>query len=108
MTTSVLMTHTPGELYWHDLQSLKDFALDAPFEWRMAFEQLISKAQVADRVEELEAKIQELQAVVSKASATLEVQLSALDHVLTENDGALSRDDIQAIYDRLSEVNFDL
>lgn len=40
MTTSIL-SHKSNELTGFDIQVLKDFAVDAPWEWRMALEALI-------------------------------------------------------------------
>lgn len=50
MTTSTLKTFTPGGLYGSDVQALKDFALEAPVEWRHAFEELLD---VYEKVEKL-------------------------------------------------------
>lgn len=66
MTTSTLMTYG-GEFNEYDLQVLRDFALEAPFEWRKAFERLIAAAEEEAREEELEAERDELKAKLKKA-----------------------------------------
>ncbi len=47
MTTAVL-SHRCDNLSPFDLQVLKDFALEAPWEWRKAFEALIEIAEAAN------------------------------------------------------------
>lgn len=47
MTTSVL-SHLAGDLHGNDLQTLRDFALDAPWEWQRALNALIDQAEGAE------------------------------------------------------------
>jgi len=46
MTTSIL-SHLSAELHPNDLQTLKDFALDAPWEWQQALRALVEIAEQA-------------------------------------------------------------
>lgn len=67
MTTSVLVAQA-GELLPYDIQVLKDYALDAPWEWRKAFEALIERAEEADTLEaEFEKDVEQLKNVTSAA-----------------------------------------
>lgn len=50
MTTSILMTHTQS-LNGFDLQVLRDYAVEAPWEWRIAFEQLLELATAGQEAE---------------------------------------------------------
>jgi chromosome segregation ATPase len=49
MTTSVLKTFLPGGLCEHDLQTLSDFALEAPLEWRYALQELLTVYEQAEK-----------------------------------------------------------
>ncbi len=51
MTTSVLNTHVRDSLCEHDLAVIRDFALEAPWEWRIALEELVDIATANDKVE---------------------------------------------------------
>ena len=69
MTASIL-SHCSGELTRFDIQVLKDYALEAPWEWRKLFESLIELAEAvggreidevsawAEKVEDLEEKVE--------------------------------------------------
>jgi chromatin segregation and condensation protein Rec8/ScpA/Scc1 (kleisin family) len=86
-TTSVLMTH--GRYFNnHDLQVLRDYALEAPWEWRMLFEQLADAAEDAEDVEDAE----ELQAKVEAYEAQLKSAKERLDEIHAELDGLIPVD----------------
>ncbi len=60
MTTSIL-NPCAGHLHGNDLQAVRDFALEAPYEWRKALEGLCDVAEEQKDVESLEADIGYLQ-----------------------------------------------
>ena len=67
MTTSVL-SHCSGDLSGHDIQVLKDHAIEAPWEWRKALEALIEASQEADeRVDKLDEAEARAEAVCTAA-----------------------------------------
>lgn len=72
MTTSVLLTSTPHTLNDNDLQTLRDYALEAPWEWRMAFEQLLELAELGFEVEDHIAQIENYEEAFDDAKKTIE------------------------------------
>jgi hypothetical protein len=66
VTTSVLMSHV-GYLNDHDLQVLRDFALEAPDPWRNALNNLISAADELYREQELKEEVDELAGALLRA-----------------------------------------
>lgn len=58
-TTSRLSTHA-FELTANDLQVLKDYALEAPHEWRLLLERLIEVAEDEHDYDELDIELQDL------------------------------------------------
>lgn len=91
MTTSVLTTHIPGSLLEKDLQVLRDYALDAPYEWRMAFDELIemaehwfSTADELERIEKFKAAVKNVNLDVLKFVDTIETK--SAENKLTKGD----------------------
>lgn len=48
MTTSSILSPCAGNLTGHEVQALRDFALEAPYEWRKLFEELADLVEAAD------------------------------------------------------------
>jgi rRNA maturation endonuclease Nob1 len=106
MTTSVLMTHTRGYLSEADLQVVKDYAIEAPWEWRIALEKLVEIAEKSDKAEtaanEATASAEitkqahmELQAAVKAASDKMLRYVEKLE--LGRQSGNLTKGDIDVI-----------
>src|SRR6266571_5024209 len=89
MTTSILNTHTRGCLTDFDLQVLRDYALEAPWEWRMVLEQLIEDAKTAERVEESEDTVIELRDALKDHSDELEKRVVAFEVAVAEASRSL-------------------
>lgn len=77
MTTAVLKTFVPGGLYDHDIQTLKDFAIEAPYEWRCALQELISTYEIADKAVEEKKVAEELAKEKVEELKTLEEAFKA-------------------------------
>ena len=106
MTTSIL-SHMAGELRPNDLQTVRDFALEAPWEWRKALEALCDDSEAleaigmtVDEVHELEEKglkVEELEGEVERLREELEVAeknvkdlKEAAEAVLAAEEGPVS------------------
>lgn len=113
MTTSLLHTHG-RYLNDHDLQALRDYALEAPFAWRMALEQLIQYAEEGKEADKYEAERDEARARVRETRKTLDVLNGTLDQLIPgENtEGAKNMDvyapalrlNLQAVYANYAEL----
>lgn len=68
MTTSIL-SPLSNELRGIDLQTLRDFALEAPYEWRKAFESLIEAAENDRDVDEVKNDLTDELVVLREACA---------------------------------------
>jgi hypothetical protein len=90
------MSHV-GYLNDHDLQVLRDFALEAPDPWRNALNHLISAADELYREQELQEEVDEL------ASALLSARLAVLK-CAAELTRAKTRDAIDA-FEIIDQVN---
>lgn len=84
MTTSILNTFT-REFSEYDLQVLKDFALEAPYEWRLMFEQLIECANDSRSAQKVEDELNALKDSANKARTRLQVACEELDALIPEN-----------------------
>jgi esterase/lipase len=102
MTTSVLMSHTRG-LTDFDLQVVRDYALEAPWAWRLALEELVECAEQSDKVEdeaqEARAKEQETQEAHKELQAAVKAAMKQmLQHVeKLEKGGNLTKGEIDSI-----------
>ena len=84
MTTSVLTTFVRGaELTGHDLQVIKDYASDAPWEWRCALEGLVERAR--HDPDELIARIDVLEAAAKGVVIGVRAQLQRIQDLSEEN-----------------------
>lgn len=59
MTTSILVQHT-DELNGYDLQVIRDFALEAPWEWRRALSAMADAYESFDELKEAKAALEQL------------------------------------------------
>lgn len=100
MTSSTLLTHGKY-LNDHDLQVLRDYALEAPFEWRMALEQLIEAAHRDRDVEKFEADNENLR-IIMKDSAR-EIEEAIVDFTQTIAN-AKTNEDVQRGIEKLKTV----
>lgn len=113
MTTSLLNTHG-RYLNDHDLQVLRDYALEAPFVWRMALEQLIQYAEEGKEADKYEAERDEARAKVRETRKTLDALNGTLDQLIPgENtEGAKNMDaysptlrlNLQAVHAKYDEL----
>jgi len=83
MTTSIL-SHLSGDLRGVDIQTLKDYALEAPYEWRKLFESIIDILEAVDGMDiddiremsqekaDLEEELEELKESTKEAAESLE------------------------------------
>lgn len=79
MTTSFL-NPVPGD---HNLQALRDFALEAPFEWRKEFEELIELREDAVEVEEIEERLDAVMDLTRDLVESIEEEMKDL-HAATD------------------------
>ncbi len=82
MTTTSILSHLAGELSGQDLQTISDFALDAPWEWRQALESLIDAARRADDLEDAEAEVEDLRAEIETLEEVVEASAKAIHSAL--------------------------
>ena len=89
MTTSRLSTHA-HELTESDLQTLFEFALEAPWEWRKALLALIETARRVDKTDDIQAdldfmlsEVDELQTVVDDSTDAISLALATYGAELT-------------------------
>lgn len=75
--TFPLTTHTRGYLSDHDLDVLRDYALEAPWEWRMALEELVDAAKQHYDSADLLERIDELQDSSTRSIETVRVALES-------------------------------
>lgn len=69
-TTSMLMCQTRS-INDHDLQVLRDFALEAPWNWRVLFETLLEELEEARERENVEQEFDDLTDTVAEARLKL-------------------------------------
>lgn len=67
--TTAFLNPVPGD---HNLQALRDFALEAPFEWRKEFEELIELREDAVEIEEVEERLDAVKDAARDAIKSLE------------------------------------
>lgn len=84
MTTSLLLCQT-RYVNGYDLQVLRDYALEAPWNWRVLFETLLEEVEHARRQEDYEERTEELEALVNETRKKLD-SISAELHALLPND----------------------
>lgn len=100
MTTSLLM-YQGGEFSDFDLQVLRDYALEAPWEWRKAFERLIAAANEEAREEVLEAALTDWKDRALKSREKIIALLEKMPDVVTDKE----RIEVEtAVIERLEEV----
>lgn len=108
MTTSILMNQG-GPLNDHDLQVLRDYAIEAPWEWRKVFERLIAAADEEAREQDLEAQLVDWKTRALKAKDRLNELLAKMPDVVTDKDElTVSRALIERIEEVLAEIAEDL
>lgn len=96
MTTSTL-NPCPGE---HNLQSLRDFALEAPYDWRKQLEELIELKEAGVEVDDIES---DLDSVKDAARGTIKSIKASLADLMKLGEGVtLRREDLD---DYEKEVN---
>ncbi len=91
MTTSVL-SYQYGELNDYDLQVLRDFALEAPWNWRQMFNALL---HIVDQDKDYEAELAALKGIrddAVDAIADIKVGLATLRKAY--NEGAITEADL--------------
>jgi len=86
VTTTILSNHA-SELRGVDLQALRDFALEAPWEWRKVLEALTDLAEAADGLDAED--LAELSAENDRLNKELKEKLEKLEEL--EDSGAFSR-----------------
>jgi hypothetical protein len=79
VTTSKLLSNTP-EINEHDLQVVKDYALEAPWEWRMVLEAMVSIAEKHLYDDDLLGRIDELEAALRVAAMKIENVVIAVNN----------------------------
>jgi hypothetical protein len=85
VTTSVLTTFTRDGLNDHDLQVIRDYALEAPWEWRMALEALVEDGeQYLDEVREHEKLVKEYDTLQDSVKSHIEYLTKCLATFTTE------------------------
>lgn len=109
MTTTTLLTHTLGPLNEHDFQALRDFALEAPWEWRTAFEQLLELAKHGQESEAIEETITDLevqQAEWHKALLTANMDvLKFMEQIETKaRENKLTKGDVDTLCSGVREA----
>lgn len=106
MTTSILQTFTRDGIGDQDLYVIRDFALEAPWEWRLALEQLVEIAFKSDRLEteiekartdaqEIRKEFDELQTAVKLATQKMLRLVEKLE--VGRREGNLTKGDIDNI-----------
>ena len=98
MTTSVLTTQR-GYLTEYDLQVIRDFAIEAPWEWRMALEALVEDA--AEHLEELdehEKLMKDHDALQDSISSHVEYLKTRLEKLTSEMAAASSVGQMRAAF----------
>jgi hypothetical protein len=117
MTTSMLNTHVRDSLCEHDIQVLRDYALEAPWEWRVLFEELADIAEANDKVEkerdaaltlaeESKETCKDLKAAVKNATEKMLKHVVKLEAGRLE--GNLTKGDIDKITEGVREAFEDL
>lgn len=91
MTTSVLMTHTRGYVSDNDLQVIRDFALEAPWEWRVALEGLVQAAVEFDKVADEAEKAKTNERELTEAHRDLERKHAQLKKKIENAIGKMRR-----------------
>jgi hypothetical protein len=87
MTTSVL-TYQSGELNGFDAQVLRDFALEAPWNWKNALEQLVDVAEkvedAVDRAEDAEYRAEDAEYNLADAKTTMKATAGKIQNRIGE------------------------
>jgi len=87
MTTSVL-TYQSGELNGFDAQVLRDFALEAPWNWKNALEQLVDAAEkvedAVDRAEDAEYNLADAKTTMKVAAGKIQNRIGELRKVFEQ------------------------
>jgi hypothetical protein len=73
-----------GELNGYDLQVLRDYALEAPWEWRKTLERLIAAADEEAREEALEGQLVDWKTRALKAKEQITALLAKMPSVVTD------------------------
>jgi hypothetical protein len=98
-----------GPLNDFDLQVLRDYALEAPWEWRVTLERLIEAADEEAREEELEAKLDDWKGRALKARERIIALLEKMPDVVTDKEQiTMDRTLIERLEEVLAEVAEDL
>lgn len=83
MSSFPLQTNTRSQLSDHDLRMLKDYALQAPWEWRMAFDELINCTEQHYDSDDFIDRIDMLEAEQARAVKTIRLKLEVLGKAFT-------------------------
>lgn len=78
MTTAVLMTATRSDLTRYDLDVIRDFAREAPWEWRIALEALVEIAEKYDDQRDYADELDDMTVMVTTGVEKLEGHLIGL------------------------------
>lgn len=106
VTTSVLQTYTRDGIGDHDLQVIRDFALEAPYEWRLALEQLCELAVQSDTLKKETDKARESDKITREVHEELQTAVKGATKKMLQfvekleagrRDSNLSKGDIDTI-----------
>ncbi len=108
MTTSKLNTFT-REFSDFDLQVLKDFALEAPYEWRLMFDQLIECADDSRKIDKVQEELDALKDSANKARMRLQTACEELDRLIPQNFVNITQtytlDELKRLFTSLEELH---
>ena len=102
MTTSLLMTNTREPLCANDLQVIRDFALESPWEWRVALESLVETAEREAGVEELELQVEGMKLDCADLAKELEDKVQGLRK--TYDSGVISNEDLKDFETAIGQI----
>jgi predicted component of type VI protein secretion system len=92
MTTSKLLSHVGG-LNGHDLTVLRDFALEAPWEWRRALDELLDAKETVSEVDALKEELEAAKEELEELRSTMKEQAAALE-VVAKNPTVVGNEDL--------------
>ena len=102
MTTSLLMTNTREPLCANDLQVIRDFALESPWNWRVALERLVEMAEDEAEREELELQVEGMKLDCADLAKELEDKVQGLRKVYDE--GVIGHDDLKDFETAIGQI----
>lgn len=88
MTTAVLLTSTRSDLTQFDLDTIREFAREAPWEWKIALEELVDIAEKYDDQRDYSDELDNLTVAVTTGVEKLEGHLIGLREIVRKMSAA--------------------